>query len=359
MRTRSRVLASTLSASGLLVAAIGSPTAPVTAADASAAPPTPVCRDRDAPSWVTNATHPGDGAPDPAGRIVFGQIAYNDEIVGQVIAPVFAVDPDGSDLQQILDCELVWPRVSPDGSRLVFSIMMSDGSKQIATSATDGTDLRILTSTTGYADGPDWSPDGTWIAYSLGGYCASMPECVDDGSFRPRLWRIDADGSDARLLGQPDTIDVEPHVSPDGTEVVFDRADPADDFRFAFMIRDLATGAERRVFAGDRDLEHPAWSPDGRSIIYNTLAAPDGSFLERIELAPADDPTATPKVLYGDADHPAYKPTYSPDGSSIVFGCDGQICRMDADGSNVVQILEVPGAEANHMSWGVVKAAAP
>ena len=118
------------------------------------------------------------------------------------------------------------------------------------------------------------------------------------------------------------------------------------------MISDLGTGTVRRVFTADRDLEHPAWSPDGRSIIYNTLSGPDGRLLQ-IQLAPADDPTATPEVLYGDSTHAGYKPTYSPDGSSIVFGCDGNICRMDADGSNVVVLIgDVPGQELNYPTWG-------
>jgi len=337
--------------------------APTTTPIASVSPvaevaPAPKCANRPPPAWVTGASDPNDGVPDPAGRIVFGQVAYNDQMMGPIAAPLFAMDADGSDLVQILDCEVSWPRLSPDGGRLALSVMMDDGTQQIATSAPDGSDLRILTSTAGYADTPDWAPDGTWLIYANStGHCVSYPACTDDGTTRPTLWRIDADGSGERPIGDPAAIDTEPHLSPDGQEVVYDHLEPNAPF-FAFMIRNLATDTVRRVFTEDRDLEHPSWSPDGRAIIYNTLSGPDGRFLEQIQQVPADDPTATPEILYGDASHTGYKPTYSPDGSGIVFGCDGNICRMDADGSNVVVLIgDVPGQELNYPVWGATPTA--
>ena len=77
-----------------------------------------------------------------------------------------AIDPDGTDMVALLDCEVARPRFSPDGSRIAFAIVMDDQSFQVATMAADGTDLRILTDTPGYAETPDWSPDGSWLIYS-------------------------------------------------------------------------------------------------------------------------------------------------------------------------------------------------
>ena len=110
----------------------------------------------------------------------------------------------------------------------------------------------------------------------------------------------------------------------------------------------MATGS-------DRGEEHPEWSPDGRWIIYNTYdESTPGSLREAIERLPSDDPTATPEVLYGGVPGQlGYKPTYAPDGSRIAFLCEGRVCTMKADGSDVRVVVSVPGVELNHVAWGI------
>jgi len=313
------------------------------------ASPAPVCSDRK-PPWVQAAHSVKDG-PDPAGRIVFGQVSRFD-VYNQVVDPLFAIDPDGSDLVQILNCEVERPRISHDGTRLAFSIFMTDRTWQVATSAIDGSSLRLLTSTSGWASMPDWAPDDSWLVYSYSPQPCNIPTCVEDEGFHQALWRVNADGSDQRLLGDGDAYDSEARLSPDGREVVFDRLDESTQLN-VFMIRDLATGAERRVPTTNAGDEHPDWTRDGRSIVYNTTYDSNGTNVQVIQTVPADDPTAKPTTL-----HSGYKPAYSPDGSRIVFGCD-DLCLMNADGSNVVTLVHVAeqGDEAhvelNHFAWGV------
>ena len=330
--------------------------APASTATASASPllavaaPAPICPHLKPPTWATS--HPSDGIPDPAGRIVFGPVYQGDEILGQLISPLFAIDADGSDLVQIFDCEIERPRISPDGRRIAFSLAMDDGSWQVATIAADGNDLRILTSSTGYAQTPDWSPDGSWLIYAASPVkCSRDPLC---DSLNETLWRVNMDGSDQRQVGGtvPTAWDSEPRLSPDGREVVFARNTPAGDYRWILMIRNLETGQERVAKVDTRDLEHPDWSRDGRFIVYH--ASPNGP----IERIPADDPTATPEVLAGDANHGFYKPAFSPDGRSLVFGCDGKVCTMGPDGK-VVVLVDAPGIELNHFAWGVSPTAEP
>jgi Tol biopolymer transport system component len=330
--------------SGPSASAIGTRVSTAPAPSRSATAARPICPDLN-PSWAA-ASHPNDGIPDPAGRIIFGPIYRDDEVIGQVIAPLFSMDADGSDLIQVFDCDLERPRISPDGSRIAFSIAMDDGTWQVATIAADGSDLRILTSTTGYAETPDWSPDGSWLIYAASPVqCSRDPLCQ---SLDETLWRMNADGSDQRLIGNPPSSawDWEPRLSPDGREVVFVRNTPEDDYRWTLMIRNLESGQERVAKVDIRDLEHPDWSRDGRFIVYNV--SPGGP----IERIPADDPTATADVLAGDSDHTAYKPAYSPDGSSLVFGCDEKVCRMNADGSDAVVLFQAPDTHPNHFDWG-------
>jgi TolB protein len=262
------------------------------------------------------------------------------------------MDADGYDVVQIFSCELERPRVSHDGRRIAFSIAMDDQTWQVATIAANGSDLRILTSTTGYAETPDWSPDDTWLIYAHSPVqCSRNPLCE---SLNESLWRVSADGSDPRQVGStPATAwEWEPRLSPDGREVVFVRNSPADNHRWHLMIVNLESGQERVAKVDTRDLEHPDWSQDGRFVIYNVNGGP-------IERVPANDPAASAEVLTTDASRSAFSPVYSPDGSSIVFGCDGGVCRMNADGSDVAVLLDVPDVNFNHFDWGPAMAPCP
>jgi Tol biopolymer transport system component len=102
----------------------------------------------------------------------------------------------------------------------------------------------------------------------------------------------------------------------------------------------------------ETDPEHLQWSPDGRWIIYNTLHDANGDRMLRIERIPANDSSAAPEVVSGGPGEDAYKPTYTPDGRAIAFGCAGELCRMDADGSNVRTLVSWPFHDLNHPTWG-------
>jgi Tol biopolymer transport system component len=315
------------------------------------AEPQPSCRSAET-GPVGGPSHPGDGVADPAGRIAYADVGRFDDAFGPIGTQLYAVDPDGSDRVLLLDCDVIRPQWSPDGSRLAFTIGLDDGSWQVATIAPDGSDLQLLTSGPGIHEIPSWSPDGTWLAYD------SADVGLDDPKFRATLWRIGADGSGAALIGDPDTFDVEPRISPDGGQVAFMRVHPEADWASEIVVRDLASGDERDVVPLGVPVEHPEWSPDGSSLIFNAQdSAPDATTIYTIDLnAPEGPPVIVLDPATGDG-WGGVKPVYSPDGSHIVFVCvhggEEGVCIMDADGTNVTPLVDNPGVSENHPAWGV------
>jgi TolB protein len=312
------------------------------------------------PRGPVGEAHANDGVPDPAGRIAYAVVGRYDQAFGPIGTRLFAIDPDGSDQVLLLDCEVIRPQWSPDGTRLAFTLGFTDGSWHIATIDADGSDLNVLTTGPGINEVPTWSPDGTWLAYD-----SSLTHDFNDPAFSTSLWRIGADGSGAEPLWDSDTFDVEPRLSPDGTRVAFQRLHPDQDFASQFMVRDLVSGEERALTPLGFPIEHPEWAPDGRSLIGNASDwAPTAGTIYTID---AEAVAAEPGVLLDPASGwGGVKPVYSPDGSTILFVCSGPatqdeedgLCLMSADGTGVRELVDDPNASENHTAWGISASAA-
>jgi TolB protein len=163
------------------------------------------------------------------------------------------------------------------------------------------------------------------------------------------LFDARADGAGVRALTSGPDCDALPAWSPDGRSLVFERTPGGRDERRTDLYLVTPGGRPRRLtftpgFDGD-----PAWSPDGRFIVFESKR--DGNSEIYLMLANGTRHTRLTTNPTVDAD-----PVWSPGGRKIAFtrrvaGGPGDIFLMDADGSSVENITNTRGDAEGNPAW--------
>ena len=104
-------------------------------------------------------------------------------------------------------------------------------------------------------DSLDYSRDGKWLAY------VSYPDGI--------LWRSRADGSDRLQLTYPPIMAAAPQWSPDGTQIAFSRIRVGEPWQIDIVPAE--GGTPQSVFPEARNQSSAAWSGDGQSLIFGRL----------------------------------------------------------------------------------------
>ncbi|MDX6582082.1 MAG: TolB protein [Solirubrobacterales bacterium] len=237
--------------------------------------------------------------------------------------------------------------------RIVFSHFTSSTSPQITTLTPNGRHARVLTDYRRQPVQPDVSPNGGRIAFTLIGN-RHVPDQVITMRINGADARAITRGCTGRCLG-----DGEPAWSPDGRQIVFNRAfgpivdDNADHIDLMIMNRN---GTHLRTLIHDtgndkRDFEAGGWtwSPDGTQLAgtFQDLRTLETA-IYTVELDSLDTHRITPWRLN------AGNPDYSPDGARIVFNSawEGQthssLYLVDPDGTSLRR-LNHPGV---HYTFG-------
>ncbi len=247
-----------------------------------------------------------------------GEIALNRWTKGQTdIWTVDRVTGQTSRLTRSRNFNEVTPDWSADGTRIAFSrcAVAEPTQCELWVMNVDSGDKRQLTFTDKMEEGsPTWAPDGTEIAYTL--------RNKDSQS----IWVITADGRSKRRLTKK-RFDSFPEWSPDGSRIAYSsRHKLIEDI----WLVDVDGSDATQLTFGRRDAEHPDWSPDGESILFSRGGD--------IWAAEVEDDDRAERITRTNRRW-EFAPTYSPDGSEVAYTAlmrNGEIAIwvMAADGSD-------------------------
>lgn len=250
--------------------------------------------------------------PEPFGLAENGQLVYTNG--GDVfVRPT--VDGTPSLLIDSPETE-TWALYSPLGDRLALLRKAGDG-EDVWVGGADGTALTRIGGPYAGVDWIDWSPNQAYVAV---GYQANG---------MPRIDLVATDGSGARRLADFPTMSPT-FRPPAGDQILFKGQEEG---RWGFYLADVEGGEPARlaidgpaIEGGELDFRNPAWSPSGDRLAFEFLVDLPQSQLEtpglRIHTAsigPRGEVTDLRKLEFDPRADDELYPTFTPDGSQIVF----------------------------------------
>jgi len=191
---------------------------------------------------------------------------------------------------------------SPDGKQIAF-VSDRTGDAEVFVANVDGSGTRQLTSVPGRDAHPSWHPDGSLLFQSPreGGHT--------------RIFRMNRDGRDQRSLAPTTGFCGVPFASPDGKRIAFQCSASSKDFGtpaapWRIYLLEKGRPAVRVVTKGPGNDQVPAWSPDGRKLMF---FSDRGGANQLYELTLSSG--AVRQLTRGPAEHSSA--SYSPDGKRI------------------------------------------
>jgi Tol biopolymer transport system component len=228
---------------------------------------------------------------------------------------------------------------------IVFSGIGGDRLNHVYAVNADGTGLRQLTSAAVNDGVPQWSPDGTRVAF--------LREQPNTRGYM-QIFVMNSDGTGVSRLTCPGTRDSRPAWSPDGSLIAFGRYETAGgDSIFVMKPDGSALHAVFKSGGHPAAIDSVAWSPDGKRFVF---ADETGIAVVNV------DGTGFKQLTAYNADMPDSEPAWSPDGRSIAFsrsvlpssqgaGADVQLWMMTAAGLNPHVFMARANCDLSGPAW--------
>ncbi|MDN5926422.1 MAG: Tol-Pal system beta propeller repeat protein TolB [Hyphomicrobiales bacterium] len=155
------------------------------------------------------------------------------------------------------------PRFSPDGQKVIMSLLRDDGNSNIFTLDLRSRNTTRLTTADAIDTSPSYSPDGTQITFTSdrGG-----------GTGHSQIYVMGADGSNQHRISFGNGSYSTPVWSPRGDLIAFTKQ-TGGEFQIGVMRPD---GSGERILSSAFQEEGPTWAPNGRVLMFFSQAAGAG-----------------------------------------------------------------------------------
>lgn len=289
---------------------------------------------------------------------------------------LWRVEPDGAQPRRLTDVDSVHSfAISPNGSLIAVSLERADGGADLALVGRSGGAFQPLLACPDMAClFPDWSPDGSRLAFER-----RLVENSVMGSIRQVgvVWVMDvASGEVATVDAREVQSGLAPRWSPQGEQLAF-----YDNDLRAIALYDFAADELRLVpnLTGSQ----VTWSPDGAELVFSEFVLSEGEAAELAAHAEVHDPTQphtepTPSAVFRHliainlrddslrdlSDALAVvdaNPVYAPDGERVAFGrriVEGegstqgyQLWVYDFSAAAPLQLLDEPTFNHGAYAW--------
>jgi dipeptidyl aminopeptidase/acylaminoacyl peptidase len=245
------------------------------------------------------------------------------------------------------------PEWSPDGSMLAFlTDREKDGERQVWMMMADGGEAWAVTSHKGGVSGFRFSADGKRLVLTATDQPNKDEEdrkkvkddtmVIDHDLKMAHLWVYDLDKKEEKRLTEGNYTVSDPQWSPDGMRITYTtRPTPrADDGALSDVwVVTVASGEKKKIAGEPGAADNARWSPDGKWIAFTGTPDRDpGPSTSFLYLYPADG--GTPKQLSPKFDLSVGTTVWSRDGKTIYFS------------TNVLEAIELYAAD---VASGAVK----